>query len=182
MSWSDLVVLLHGDAEEHHECFVEVISRHYGGVSESLSDNDDEPSLLVITSQGKNGPGLQDPLDGLTGGVPVVKPGGQEVPDGVAEVVLLLERIGVVVAAAVEDSAMRKSLRCQTTVRGLMCHLRNSSSCLQFTRWGQLEIHFWRARTASEISSSSSLNSSLAIWSIWSLLKTLTVFSMSISN
>ena len=99
-----LVVLLHSNAEEDEECFVKLIYRDECWVKKSLPDDHHKPPLLVIASQWKEGPGVENIPDPLLSGVPVIKPLRGEGANCVEEVVLGPEHLRLVVAASVEES------------------------------------------------------------------------------
>ena len=99
-----LVVLLHGNAEEHDERFVKLIYRHDCWVKKSLSDDHDKSSLLVITSEWKDAPTVQNCPHPQLSGIPVIKPLRYEGAHRVEQVILRLEDLRVVVAASVDNS------------------------------------------------------------------------------
>ena len=81
-----------------------MIYRDDGWVKESLSDDHHKPPLLVIASQWKKGPGVENIPDPLVSGVPVIKPLWGERANCVEQVVLGPEDLRLVVAASVEES------------------------------------------------------------------------------
>ena len=102
-----LVVLLHGNTEEHYECFVKLIHRYDCWVKEPLPDDHDKSALLVVASEWKDPPAVQNFAHSLLSGIPLIEPLRHQGPHRVEQVVLRLEDLLVVVAASVENSACK---------------------------------------------------------------------------